>query len=281
MAKFDAFALKQFNDWNGASGDNWALRQEVQDLVLAPASALLFAAARLRPGERALDIGCGCGDTTLEAARLSGSATGVDISTPMVARAQARAKAEGLDAGFAVADATDFPFPPGGADVLISRFGVMFFAEPERAFANLRKAVKPGGRIAFVCWQPLKMQEWMLVPLRAALKHCPKLPDPDADEPGPFAFADEAKVRRILEGAGFSHVRMRPEAISLDLAAGQGFEQAFEGACAIGPASRVLRAAPAAEQEAARAEIRAVLAPYQDGAHVRLRAEPWVVTAQG
>ena len=125
----------------------------------------------------------------------------------MVARAEERAKAEGLGARFAVADAASHPFAPGGFDVLLSRFGVMFFPEPEKAFANLRKALKPGGRLVFVSWQPVRDNEWMILPLRAALKHVPRLPEADPDEPGPFAFADEGKVRRILEGAGFGELR--------------------------------------------------------------------------
>ncbi len=284
MSKTEAFAAKQLTDWNGPSGANWVARQETQDSVLAPASALLFAAAKLQPGERVIDIGCGCGDTTLEAARqtgAAGSAFGADISAPMIARARQRAAAEGLSAAFAVADATEHAFPPGGADVFISRFGVMFFAEPERAFANMRKGLRPGGRFVFICWQALKLNEWMVTPLRAALEHAPRLPDPVPDEPGPFAFADEAKVRRILAGAGFTDVAMRREAMSLDIAAGQGFEAGLASALAIGPASRVLREADNAQRAAGIKAIRAALAPFSDGASVRLAAAPWVVEARG
>lgn len=283
MSRIEAFAAKQFNDWNGASGETWVKRQELQDIVLAPVSALVFAAAKLQPGERVLDIGCGCGDTTLEAARRvgrEGSVLGVDISTLMVARAQERAKAEGVNAGFVVADAAVHAFAPG-ADVLISRFGVMFFAEPERAFANLRKAVRRGGRVAFSCWQPLKLNDWVLGPLRAALKHVPRLPDPDPDEPGPFAFADEDKVRRILGDAGFADVTMRAEVVTLDIAAGQGFEAALTSACTIGPAARALREAGEAQRAAAIEEICASLTPFSHGQRVLLKAAPWIVEAMG
>ena len=283
MSKIDAFATKQFNDWNGPSGDNWVTRQESQDFVLAPISALLFAAAKLAPGERVLDIGCGCGDSTLEAARRvgpGGEAFGVDISTPMVSRAIERAARGKFAARFAVADAADYPFAPGAYDALISRFGVMFFAEPGKAFANLRKALKPGGRIAFVCWQPVKSQEWMIVPLRAALKHVPRLPEPDPDEPGPFAFADPDKVKRILTGAGFSSPVFTPAEVVLDIAAGQGFESALVGATTIGPASRALREASEAQRAAGVDEIRRAIAPFAHGESVRLEAKPWVVTAR-
>ena len=283
MSKTEAFAAKQQFDWNGPSGANWVARQEMQDAVLAPASALLFAAAKLQKGERVIDIGCGCGDTTLEAARqvgAAGVAFGADISVPMIARARERSAAEGLGAAFAVADATDHPFPPGGADAFISRFGVMFFAEPERAFANMHRGLKPGGRFVFICWQPLKLNEWMVTPLRAALEHAPRLPDPDPDEPGPFAFADEAKVRRILAGAGFTDVTMRREAMTLDIAAGQGFEAGLASATAIGPASWALREANGAQRAAGIAAIRAALAPFSEGGSVRLRAAPWVVEAR-
>ena len=284
MSKAEAFATKQFNDWNGPSGDSWVKRQESQDVVLDPVSALLFAAAKLALGERALDVGCGCGDTTLDAARRvgpGGEAFGVDISTPMVSRAIERAAHAAPNARFGVADAADYPFPPAHFDALISRFGVMFFPEPAKAFANLRKAVKPGGRIAFVCWQPLKMQEWMLVALRAALKHVPRLPEPDPDEPGPFAFADQGKVTRILESAGFSHVAFQAAEVTLDIAAGQGFETGLASAISIGPASRALREASEAERAAGIDEIRRALAPYVRGETLPLGAKPWVVTAHG
>ena len=283
MSKIDEFAAKQQTDWNGAAGDAWVRRQETQDRVLAPASALLFDAAKLQRGERVLDVGCGCGDTTLEAARqvgASGSVLGVDISLPMVARAEERAKAEGLSARFAVADAASHAFAPGSFDVLISRFGVMFFPEPEKAFVALHRALKPGGRLVFVCWQPVRENEWMIMPLRAALKHVPRLPEPDPDEPGPFAFADEGKVRRILEGAGFRGLSMTRKSVTLDIAAGKGLETAMEGATTIGPASRALRAANEAERGAGIAEIRAEITARLEGAHVRLGAAPWLVGAQ-
>jgi SAM-dependent methyltransferase len=284
MSKTDAFAAKQFSDWNGPSGESWAKRQEEQDVILAPVSAILFAAAKLQPGERVLDIGCGCGDTTLEAARrvgLNGSALGVDISTPMVSRAKERAEAERLNASFIVADATSHALEPGSADVLISRFGVMFFAEPQRAFANLRTAVRPGGRVAFICWQPLALNEWFMVPLRASLKHVPRVPDPDPDEPGPFAFADERKVTRILEGAGFTDVMMRREQVKLDIAAGRGFEAGVTGACTIGPTARALREVSEEQRTAGIEEVRAALMPFSDGDRVPLTAAPWVVQARG
>lgn len=134
--------------------------------------------------------------------------------------------------------------------------------------------------MAFVCWQPLKLNEWILAPLRAALQHAPRLSDPDPDEPGPFAFADEDKVRRILEGAGFSDISLRPVELTLDIAASRGFEAALASACTIGPAARVLREASDAQREAAIAEIRAALTPFHDGAHVRLKAAPWLVEAR-
>ncbi len=283
MSKIDDFAAKQQTDWNGAAGDAWARRQETQDLVLAPASELLFAAAGLRPGERVLDVGCGCGDTTLEAARQVGAAGevfGVDISVPMVARAVARAQTAGLNARFAVADAASHPFSPGGFDVLISRFGVMFFPEPEKAFVNLHRALKPGGRLVFVCWQPVRENEWMIMPLRAALKQVPRLPEADPDEPGPFAFADEGKVRRILEGAGFRGFTMTRKSVTLDIAAGKGLEAAVEGATTIGPASRALRAANETERTAGMAEIRAEVTARLNGARVPLGAAPWLVEAR-
>ena len=142
--------------WNGPGGQHWTDRQEIQDAILAPVSEALIARAGIAPGERIIDIGCGCGATTL-GARLaqigaSGHALGLDISARMLARAQERTP-PGAPVRWIAADATIYPFERGGADLLFSRFGVMFFADPVLAFANMRTALRSGGRLAFgVCW---------------------------------------------------------------------------------------------------------------------------------
>jgi len=244
--------------WNGAGGRHWTARQAMQDALLAPVSERLIAAAQVKPGERAIDIGCGCGGTTLEIAAITGEAgraLGLDLSEPMIARARERAAQAKSPAKFLVADATVHDVSAERADLLTSRFGVMFFADPALSFANMRRALKPGGRLAFVCWREARLNPWMTVPLRAATRHAPRLPELGPEDPGPLSFADEARVRRILSAAGFTDIALAPHDLELDLAVGQGLDNAIASTLEIGPASRALDNQPDAVRAAAIAEI--------------------------
>ena len=268
--------------WNGPGGQNWIDLQDLQDALLAPVSDRLFAAARPAAGERGIDIGCGCGETTLRLAAQTGPAgraLGLDISEPMVARARERAAQLGLTAQFLVADATAQDLSAEAADLMISRFGVMFFADPALSFANMRRALKPGGRLVFACWREAKQNPWLIVPLRATMKHAPPLPEAPPDAPGPFAFASEARVRDILTRAGFSDMRIEAQDLELDRASGRGFETAVRSALEIGPAARVLHQSDAATRVAAEASIREALAPYAKGDNVWMGASIWIVSA--
>jgi SAM-dependent methyltransferase len=269
--------------WNGPGGRHWIDRQEMQDGLLAPIAARLLEAARVAAGERVVDVGCGCGATTLAVARIaaaSGRALGVDISAPMIERARERAAAEHSRAQFLVADATIHDLSGERADLMISRFGVMFFADPALSFSNLRKTLKPGGRLVFACWREPRLNPWLMIPLRAATRHAPPLPKLGPEDPGPFSFADEARVRRILTSAGFVDVALDPIDLELDTAVGQGFENAVASALEIGPASRALEGQPDEVRTAATAEIRAALAPFQRGDQVRMGAAIWIVSAR-
>jgi SAM-dependent methyltransferase len=267
--------------WNSVAGRRWTDRQEEQDLVLRPVSDRLIAAAGAKPGQRIIDVGCGCGDTTIDfAARVipGGEVLGLDISEPMLARARERAP-KNPPARFALADATVYDFEPEWADLAVSRFGVMFFADPARSFANLRKGLKPRGRLTFVCWREAKQNPWMMIPLREAKKHAPPLPEMNPDDPGPFAFADDARVRRVLSAAGFADIVAIPMDLDLDLAIGRGLDAAVAGALGIGPTSRILDGQPEAVRAAAAADIRRALAERVKGDSVPLGAAIWMVTA--
>ncbi len=271
----------QVDYWNRAAGQRWTDRQEEQDLVLRPVSDLLIATADAKSGDRVIDIGCGCGDTTIDfAGRVTpgGAVLGLDISEPMLARARERA-AKGLPARFVLADATVYDFEPEWADLAVSRFGVMFFAEPAQSFANLRKGLKPGARLVFACWREAKQNPWMMIPLREARKHAPPLPDTNPEDPGPFAFADDARVRRILSAAGFADVSVTAQDLDLDIAIGRGLDAAVAGAMGIGPTSRILDGQPEAVRAAATADIRKALAERAQGDSVPLGAAVWMVTA--
>ena len=182
--------------WNGPSGQRWTDRQAEQDLLLAPVSKALIDRTAAKAGDRILDVGCWCGSTSIALAQQvapSGFVLGIDISGPMLARARELAP-KGAPVDFALADATVYPFDPESFDLLVSRFGVMFFAEPVVSFANLRRALRPSGRLAFACWREPRENPWMMAPLQAIYRHVPKLPPQGPEDPGPFAFASEERV---------------------------------------------------------------------------------------
>jgi ubiquinone/menaquinone biosynthesis C-methylase UbiE len=268
--------------WNGPAGQHWTDRQPMQDVLLAPVSQILIDRAGAKAGERILDVGCGCGATTIALAERvapSGFVFGIDISVPMLSRARQLAP-NGLPLDFVLADATVYPFDPLSFDLLASRFGVMFFAEPAVSFANLRRALMPSGRLAFACWREPRENPWMMTPLQAVYKHVPKLPQLGPEDPGPFAFASEERVQRILGAAGFKQIAMEPCNLALDLAIGRGLEAAVETALEIGPSSRALAGHPPEVQAAAKNSIREVLTPFVRGQSVPLPASVWIVTAR-
>lgn len=265
--------------WNAQAGETWATHQERLDRQIETLGAVAMAALAPRPGEGAIDIGCGCGQTTLALAGAvgpGGFVTGVDISRPMLAVARRRA-ASAANAAFLEADAQTHPFPPGAADAIFSRFGVMFFEDPSAAFANIRAALKPGGRLGFVCWRPFPLNEWMLVPLQAALALVPAPPPPpDPFAPGPFAFADADRVRGILEGAGFSEIAIEPHDARIG---GNPLDEAVDLALRVGPLGMLLRENPD-RKEAVIAAVREALRPHEGPDGVMLNSATWIVTAR-
>jgi SAM-dependent methyltransferase len=198
--------------WNGPGGQRWANRQAAQDILLAPVLDILIDRAKPQAGERIIDVGCGSGASSIAFAQKvapTGHVLGVDVSGPMLARARQSAPKE-LPLDFVQADATVYPFVSSSFDLLASRFGVMFFADPTLSFTNMRKALKPAGRLAFACWREPRENPFFMAPLMAAYKHVPKLPQQGPEDPGPFAFASEERVRRILGAAGFTGIEMEP-----------------------------------------------------------------------
>jgi len=267
--------------WNGVAGRHWTDRQSVQDVLLAPVTEKLIARAGAQPGQRVLDIGCGCGAITIDLAGKvgpSGHVLGIDISVPMLERAR-QLTGKDLPADYVLADATVYPFDPASFDLLVSRFGVMFFADPVLSFRNLRSALRPKGRLVFACWREPRENGWMMTPLMAVYKHVPKLPQLGPEDPGPFAFADEARVKRILMESGFTDISMEACPLTFDVAAGNGLEAAVQGALEIGPASRALEGHPPEVAAAAIQSIREALTPFAKGQSVLLPGAIWLVTA--
>ncbi|MCC7267037.1 MAG: class I SAM-dependent methyltransferase [Caulobacteraceae bacterium] len=266
--------------WNEASGPVWVEMQGVLDYMLAPVGAALVEAAFPGEGARVLDVGCGAGATSLAMARRLGPrglCLGADISAPLVAAARKRATAEGLEAArFVEADAQTFAFDAGAFDAAISRFGVMFFDDPPAAFANIRRAMRPGGRLTFIAWRSPAENPFMTAAGRATAHLLPPQPPPDPEAPGQFAFADDRRVRRILEAAGWNDVDLRP----LDLPTDVPEADLMAYVTRLGPVGQALRAA----DDATRAQITAVLkdafAPsVQDGA-ARFSLACWLATAR-
>jgi SAM-dependent methyltransferase len=272
---------EQITLWNGVQGETWVAMQERLDNQLLPLGRVTVKALAPRAGERILDIGCGAGQTTLDLAEAvgpDGAVLGVDISEPLLAIARRRAAAAGADrARFVAADAQVHTFEPGH-DAVYSRFGVMFFADPLAAFANLARALRPGGRLAFVCWRRPDENPIMMEPLAAAVAVGLTPPEPAPPEaPGPFAFADRARVTRILAAAGFTDIALTPhdEAVG-----GNDLEAALDLAFHVGPLGRMLREKP--EQRAAVADaVRATLARHVvAGGVVMMPSATWIATAK-
>ena len=281
MADPEQINADQLAFWNGPGGHTWVARQEHTDITLAPVTEALLAFARPQTGERVLDIGCGCGATTLEFARAvgpTGRVAALDISGPMLAEGQARANAAGIaNIAWRQVDPATAALDP--YDLLTSAFGVMFFGDPVGAFANMRCAASPGARMAFVCWRALAENPWMEVPTNAVSRHLPPRPKAVPNAPGMFAFADPARVTEVLTAAEWAAPRLEKLDLDLDIAAGRGLEEAVDQSTKIGAVNSWLRNQPTDVVSASIASVRATLALHLDGARVRLPGAMWLVSS--
>jgi SAM-dependent methyltransferase len=272
----------QTEAWNGGESVHYVSHADRYDRQLAPFTEALMNYARIGPNDTVLDIGCGCGVTTLQAAQSAKAVLGVDISHPLVGIATDRARAAALDnASFVVADAQTHPFGEGEFDVLISQFGLMFFDDPEGGFENLRNALTSGGRAALVSWQDLEANDWLMVVGRAVARYV-DLPNLGgrAGGPGMFALKKPDEMTALLTEVGFTQVAVDPVSTTILLAGGGTLDESLEFLLGMGMVRGLLGRLEDDARAAAVDEIRATLADHHEpGVGVRLGAAGWLASA--
>ena len=265
--------------WNGLGGRAWVETQDLLDRALKPLEDLLVNAVDAGSGGRVLDVGCGTGSTTIAIARRlaeKGHCTGIDISEPMTAAARARAERENTPASFIRADAQIHAFEPASFDMIVSRLGVMFFDDPVRAFANLRRAARDDAELRFIAWRSAADNPFMTTAERAAAPFLPTLPARRPNAPGQFAFADRRRVYSILEESGWAEIDVRP----MDVACTLAEKDLVRYFTRLGPVGLVLQEADDRTRTQIIETVRAAFDPYVQGAEVRFTAACWMVGAR-
>jgi ubiquinone/menaquinone biosynthesis C-methylase UbiE len=265
--------------WNGLAGRAWIEMQGLLERVFKPFEELLVEAVSRAPGSRALDVGCGTGGTTLAIARLlgeKGRSVGIDISDAMIAAAQSRSKRESTPASFICADAQRYAFERASFDRIISRFGVMFFDDPVRAFVNLRRAAANNAVLRFIAWRSAAENPFMTTAERAAAPLLPNLSARQLDAPGQFAFASDRWVYTILEESGWGEIDVRP----IDIACTLPEKELIPYLTRLGPVGRILQEADHRTRAQVIETVRPAFDPYIAGADVRFTAACWMVSAQ-
>jgi SAM-dependent methyltransferase len=264
--------------WNGPAGRAWVEAQHVLDRLFTPFEDLLVEAVRATSARSVLDVGCGTGSTTIAIARSldgTGRSLGVDISEPMITLARARAEQARVPAAFVIADAQVYGFEPASVDMIVSRFGVMFFSDPVQAFANLRRAAREGAQLRLIAWRSAAENPFMTTAERAAAPLLPNLPPRRPDGPGQFAFADRDSVHAILNHSGWSGIDIRPIDVDCSLA-----EQDLSPyVTKLGPVGLLLQDADEATRARVAESIRSAYDPYVHGDQVRFTAACWMISA--
>ncbi|HEX2131350.1 MAG TPA: class I SAM-dependent methyltransferase [Actinophytocola sp.] len=262
--------------WNGGAGNAWVEARELLDQMFRPVEDLLVEAVLTGPRGAVLDVGCGTGGVTRAIARALGAESrcvGVDVSEPMITAARAEAEREGVPVRFVRADAQRHAFEPAGFDMIVSRFGVMFFDDPVEAFTNLRHAARDGAGLRLVVWRSAEENPFMTTAERAAAPLLPDLPARKPDEPGQFAFADADRVRGVLERSGWSGIDLRP----VDVACVLPERELVRYLTLLGPVGRALPGVDERTRARVVDTVRAAFEPFVHGSEVRFTAACWLV----
>ncbi|MDU9028417.1 class I SAM-dependent methyltransferase [Pseudomonas mediterranea] len=276
----------QVADWSGQSGERWVANQARLDAMVTMFGQAAIEAAAPAKGERVLDVGCGAGASSLALVSrvgAEGQVLGVDISEALISRARSIAQQD-LPVLFQVADASSAELPEKAFDILFSRFGVMFFDDPTGAFTHMRRALRPGGRVAFVCWRSAAENDWMRLPMGAIKGIVRPTAPPDPEAPGPFSFGDRGRVARILTAAGFTDIAIAPFDASVPFGEGETRDAAIDDAVKmtleVGPLSLVLADQPGDIRAHISAAVRAAFAGLPGERSVMIDGAAWIVMAR-
>ncbi|MCR6477246.1 class I SAM-dependent methyltransferase [Variovorax sp. ZS18.2.2] len=279
MNAIQANPTEQSALWNGRAGRAWIDGQATLDLMFSSFEDLLVDAVRATSARRVLDVGCGTGSTTLAAARAAGAqgnCLGVDISEPMVAVARERAEREGSTARFIGADVQTHAFEPASFDLVISRFGVMFFDDPVAAFANLRRASSANARLQVIAWRSAAENPYMTTAERAAAPLLPNMPVRQPGAPGQFAFADQHRVASILQESGWGEIDIQP----IDVSCTYPEKNLVGYFTRLGAVGQVLEDMDEATRRQVIGTVRAAFDPFVHGDEVRFTAACWMIGAK-
>lgn len=274
--------------WNGRAGASWVRHNTLLEQLLAEPGRRCMDTLSPPAGARLLDVGCGCGNQTLEwASRLDADSkiTGIDISEPMLSLARdlktANQSALQAEVEFVMGDASDSLFPNETFDAIYSRFGVMFFADPTTAFATLRETLKPEGQLGFVCWQSPALNPFFTAPLQAALSVLPQPPSAKPGAPGPFGLADKNMITNVLSDGGFRELIITPLELQLSVGGSLSFDAIFEELIQIGPAAALIAESdPSLKDRAREAVYKSLFEFYSSGNGVAFEANFWLVNAR-
>lgn len=270
--------------WNGPQGQNWVTQNDLTDLMYDPFGEEALERVALQPGERVIDVGCGCGKTTGKLAKLVGAGghiTALDVSVPMLEVAQRRMPVDVAQVEFVAGDAEIYGFESDSYDVVFSQFGLMFFHNPDTAFANLYRALKPGGRLSFVCWRHPELNPWLMIPFEAVQTFITDMPRPSPNvTASPFILARKASVEELLGNTGFVDIELEEIDGATRMGRGDLDECLAFLADFSNPVATALRRSESATAPDILLAVRSAVAPYHTGDTLELPASAWIVCAR-